>query len=146
MAIWQYTFEMIPQKKMLNLNFTSKISRREYDKLNIWLGEDRPEIFFNFITQNLPYHKNWNENIRQYGSEDSTCIKLYFEKGFVTEVTIRFDYRTDYLLVLKQIIKFCLLNDLCLIDENLNIVPINLVNIISIIENSQQYKTFYQLK
>jgi hypothetical protein len=137
MAIWQYTLELIPKGDLDIIG--NDIGTENYNKFVFWKDGNYDCKYFVPITQLLPEGESWSKHIKLYGSEDSTCIKLIIEDGKIVEVVIRLDFRNDYSKLLSQIIEFCSLNSLVLLDEEHNILPLNETSIVYLIKSSTQY-------
>jgi hypothetical protein len=139
MAIWQYTFEVIPVDFALRKESSNLVNVIQYNLSEFWKLRSHEAIWFEPLTQTLRPADSWCENILIYGQEASTCIKLILENSKVAEVIVRIDYREEYSAFISTLIEFCALNSLALLDENFNIVPLNALNINALIENSPQY-------
>jgi hypothetical protein len=137
MAIWQYTFELIPKEDLSLLS--DNIELESYSKFNFWEGGGLDFEYFTPITQLLPMGKSWHKDIRIYGNEDSNCIKLVTENNKIVEVIIRIDFRSDYSNLLSTIIEFCKFNSLVLLDERFTVMSLNEINIDYVIKSSSQY-------
>ncbi|XHR97340.1 hypothetical protein ACFJIV_12185 [Mucilaginibacter sp. UC70_90] len=138
MAIWQYTIEMIPKEDLDIIG--DNIGTEAYNKFNFWqAGGGYTSEYFTPITKLLPMGESWSKNIKLYGNEDSTCIKLIVENNKIAEVIIRLDFRNDYSKLLSEIVEFCSFNSLLLLDEEQNILPLNETGIGYQIKSSPQY-------
>lgn len=145
MAIWQYTFIVIPKEDLSKLKSGSRIDINDYNNFEFWKEANYKTSFFRPLTDILPRQISWHKDILLFGSEDSNCVKLIMESDQVVEVEIRLDFRSNYSLLLNNLIEFCLYNSLSLLDEELNEIPLNSITIKNTIENSPQYLKFKEL-
>ena len=144
MALWQYTFIIAPAEKLSDFRL-SNISEVEYDAINFW-SDGYDKKFFDPLTGILPESKSWSEDIALLGKEDSNCIEIIIKnKNTIDEVILRIDFRSNYTLIVDEVLSFCALNNLVLLDEELNVEPPNSFKVVSIIENSPQHRTFREL-
>lgn len=145
MAIWQYTFEIIPKTILDELGVTDQIKSDLYDRCNFWENYGCEIKFFESILFNLNRGKSWSDEIITYGNEESACIKFIMEDNKVANVIVRLDFRNDYSAILNHIINFCYLNSLAIL-EDLRVIPLNSTIIVDRIENSEQFLLYKILK
>lgn len=148
MAIWQYTFQVLPIEKeeviIEKQNLNEKIILPDYDF--IWEKRPSKRNRFDEIGSVLLKNKSWSSEIDLYGNLESNCFEVYFDvDNFVTSVSFRIDFRSNYENILKKIIKFLSYNNLNILDEQLNYVPLDYEYIKSTINNSSQVKKYYEL-
>lgn len=139
MAIWQYTFELIPKDDLEIIGLGNYKGEVDYNNIRFWRNGDYEVGYFDTLTGLLSKGKSWSNDIVLYGNEEKTCIKFLIEDDKISEVVIRIDFREDYSKLLSEIIEFCGLHALLLLDEEHNVLPLNQTSIISLIKNSIQY-------
>ena len=126
MAIWQYTFFIIPNNNVSLDNFSPIIDEEGLFNDNLyWTNKETHISFFEEIGNIIPKNKSWSQQIVLFGKENTNCIEVYNENEYVTSVSFRVDFRTDYSSILKQIVSFLRKKDLLLIDEELKVVPLD---------------------
>ena len=143
MAIWQYHFFLIPGKEAIDLK--SATEGDDFDDSIFWEGKNCSVEFFAPLTDLLPRNKSWSNEIELFGKEDETCVELFIERGKVVSSTCRIDFRFDFEFFLSKLTEFCLENDIVLIDEGINLLPLDIPIIVLTIENSPQYKKYVKL-
>jgi hypothetical protein len=146
MALWQYTFRLIPKVDLEELGVSTCISNEVLDDFVSWSNGNYTLAFFKPLTAILESNKIWCENINLFGTEDSNCIEIFMDNGKVVEVTVRLDYQTEYTPLLHQLIEFCSLNSIVLLDEENNVLYLNTTKITQVILSSPQYKKLNNLK
>jgi hypothetical protein len=149
MAIWQYTFHLLPAISVEALGKDLIVRRDEdglYDDEPFWKYNPTNKSLFLEIGKMLSKNKSWSKYIDQYGNLESNYFEILFEDNdFVSSASFRIDYTTEYDTILNMIIEFCILNGMKIFDEKWDIVPNNLESIKSVIENSSQLKTYKRL-
>ncbi len=148
MAIWQYTFLVLPKDSVEALSSDYRFEKREdwFDDELYWRLNRINKDFFQAVQKILPKNKSWSNQIYLYGNQESNCFELLCDnEGDVLSVSFRIDFRSNYERVLSQIIEFCSLNGLVILDEGLNLVPCNYEQLQSIIERSPQVKKYNEL-
>jgi len=145
MAIWQYTFEVVPMECVSGMESSTFVDMDQYNSSDFWKDRNCKTIWFEPLTQTLSLVSSWSKNLMVYGDEESTCIKLIVEGSEVAEVIVRIDYREEYSEFISTLIDFCVLNSLALLDEEYHVVPLNTVAIKALIENSPQYNKLKQM-
>lgn len=144
MALWQYTFHLLPKEGFDSL-----------DKLCPLISEDGfvDEPYWNFN----PLHKScffaidailekgisWSKEMDLYGDEDSNCFEVLFDSELNNVLSVYF--RSDYNDILREINEFCILNGFIILDEKLTIVPLNFEFINQIIKHAPQVKVYNNL-
>lgn len=148
MAIWQYTFHVLPKESVEILPADSYFEKEEdgFDDEFYWEMESKDKHFFHFMKEILPKNKSWSNKVDLYGNQESNCFEvLSNNEGKVISVSFRIDFRNNYEKVLSQIIEFCYLNGLIIIDELLKRVAYNYEQVQNIIESSPQIKRYREL-
>lgn len=134
MAIWQYDLFLIPDKETSNI----KLDEEGFiDDEKLWSKYSDKIRSIELIKKYLPESESWSDSLRIYGNIDSNCLEIYYNKEKINSISFRIDFRTDYNLILNNIIKFCKINNLSLIDEELKILPLDESEIIKKIAKSK---------
>lgn len=149
MAIWQYTFHVLTKESVESLDKDMTTS----DDFGIndqryWQFEPIDRSFFLRMESIFGKGESWSKEIDIYGDQESNCFEVLFDKKkkTVLSVSFRIDFTSDYKNLLSQIIEFCIINGLVVLDESLNVVPLNLETIKNVIENAPQVNKYNQLK
>lgn len=150
MAIWQYTFRILPKKSFSVL----KSDRQLFDENNLfddepyWMYEPINKNYFEGIGEIIQEGKSWSKDIKQYGNLESNCLEVLFDgrTNNVESVSFRIDFTSEFEMVLRGVIDFCIYNELIILDEKLQIVHLNYESISHIINNSSQFKRYNELQ
>ena len=150
MALWQYTFQILPKKSFTVLKSDIQL----FDKTNLfddepyWKYEPVSKNYFEGVGHLLMKGKSWSKEINLFGSEKSNCLEILFDiQTFnVKSVSLRIDLTSEFELVLRGIIDFCIYKELIILDEELQMVPLNYESISYIINNSLQFKRYNELQ
>lgn len=138
MALWQVGFFVIP-KESLDLGIPIKLSEEDsFDDSLFWEYLNLNPSFFDSIGAILPKKKSWSRNIILYGEENSNRFEVFFESEIIVSVSFRINFTSNYEDILRQLIEFFLYNNLIILDEKINIIPLNFEGVKGIIENSPQ--------
>ena len=150
MALWQYTFQVLTKESFdsLNKNIISSTEEFVFDDELFWQYKPINRSLFAGLESILGRGKSWSNEIDLYGNEESNCFEILFDKqnNIVLSASCRIDFTSDYENVFQKIIEFCISNDLVILDENLNIVPLNASTMKCIIENAPQRSKYNELK
>jgi hypothetical protein len=150
MALWQYTFQILPQKSFSTLKRDLNLfdENNLFDDEPYWKYESINKSYFEGVEQLLMKGKSWSQEINLYGSEKSNCLEIFFDTqtSNIKSVSLRIDFTSEFELVLRGIIDFCIYKDLIILDEKLQITPLNYESISSIINNSPQFKRYKELQ
>jgi hypothetical protein len=84
MAIWQYTFEIIPNEILPGSGAPGSITAEYYDSCDFWEKFNSEVEFFDSLTAELKPGKSWSDEIVLYGDSESTCIRLFLENDKVS--------------------------------------------------------------
>ncbi len=147
MAIWQYTFHVLPKEsiKTLSPDHHFKKNERQFDDEFYWKLNPINKTFFRSMQNILPKNKSWSNEIDLYGAQESNCFEvLSDDKRNVLSVSFRIDFRNKYESILNYIIEFCSLNGLAILDEELNILPLNYEQVHNIIRTSSQARKYHE--
>ena len=147
MALWQYMFHVLPKEAVQNTSTDFNFINDEegFDDAPFWENLQIECSFFENISKILPRGKSWSEMRILYGNQESNCFEVLFENNMVVSVSFRIDFTSKYELILNELIEFFILNGLIILDENLNILPLNIEIIEGVIKNSPQFKKYDEL-
>ncbi|MEY3241807.1 MAG: hypothetical protein RIR11_3246 [Bacteroidota bacterium] len=146
MALWQVGFFILPKdykSQISNLKISDEFT---FDDAPFWHENKTSPDYFEGIDKFLQKNKSWADYITLYGHENSNRFEVISENNIVESVSFRIDFTSDYEFVLNGIIEFCILNGLIILDENLNIVPLNLETAKSIIIHAPQVLKYNNLQ
>ena len=149
MAIWQYTFHVLPKEVDESPASISNFKRGEdgFDDEPYWQLNHNNRNFFKAIETILPKHKSWSKDIDLYGDQESNCFEvLCDDTDNILSASFRIDFRSNYEKILIKIIEFCNFNKLCIIDEELKIVNGDFDEVRNIIDYSHQVKRYHYLQ
>jgi hypothetical protein len=146
MAIWQYTFHILPAISVEALDKDLILKRDEdglYDDEPFWKYSPTHKSLFWGIEKILSKSKSWSKHIDQYGNLESNCFEISFEDDeLISSVSFRIDYTTEYDIILRMIIEFCILNGLKILDEKWEVISNNFETIKNIIEIAPQRRIY----
>jgi len=150
MALWQYTFQILPKKSFSTLKRDINLfdENNLFDDEPYWKYESINKNYFEGVEQLLMKGKSWSQEINLYGSEKSNCLEIFFDTqtSNIKSVSLRIDFTSEFELVLRGIIDFCIYKELIILDEELQIIPLNYESISCIINNSPQFKRYNELQ
>jgi len=142
MALWQVDFFILPKvglSEISNLKISEDLT---FDNASFWEAHKTSIDFFEGMGEILPKTKSWADYITLFGSENSNRMEVISENGIVESVSFRIDFTSNYEFVLKGIIEFCILKGLIILDQNLQMVPLNYEIAKNIVENAPQVETY----
>lgn len=147
MAIWQYSFLVIPKIVIDNGGVKPYIDEDGFlDDEACWLIKPLNVDFFNSFENILPRSDSWSTEIMLFGNQESNRFEIYKnENNEVTSVSFRLDHTTEYEEILRSIIHFIAMNGLVILDEKLELIDNNYITIKSLVEQSDQQATFEKL-
>jgi hypothetical protein len=146
MAIWQYTFNVIPQGFVSNSSFTPIVDEDGlFDPEPYWSINKVSPQFFNRIEQILPKGNSWSKKRLVFGDLQSNCFEVLFEGDIVVSVSFRIDFTSDYGEILSLLIEFCILHGLSILDEGLEPILMNIESARQLIESSAQWRKYHRL-
>lgn len=146
MAIWQYSFMIVPKEELDAMGCSDSITKEKYFAFHFWQSEYKVCDYEVLLNEILLKGKSWSSEITLFGKEDSDNIEIVSEDGIVIEMCFRFDFNRKDIAVLDKVIEFCIYNGLALIAEDFSIVSLNLEVIMSTIMDSDQYVRFLELQ
>jgi hypothetical protein len=142
MALWQISFFILP-KAVLNNKVNFKINEECFDDAVFWIQERISPELFKPINKFLPQTKSWRDTLMMFGDENSNRLEVSFnEINIVEAVSFRIDFTSDYEKILRKLIDFFILNGLIILDNKLNILPLNFETLKEMIENSKQVNIY----
>ncbi|MBK8624879.1 MAG: hypothetical protein IPN86_04775 [Saprospiraceae bacterium] len=146
MALWQYTFQILPKKSFSTLRRDDENTL--FDDEPYWKYEPINKNYFEGVGQLLIKGKSWSKEIDLFGNEKSNCLEILFDTPTynIKSVSLRIDFTSEYELVLRGIIDFCIYKELIILDEELQTIPLNYESISCIINNSPQFKRYNELQ
>lgn len=145
MALWQVGFFVLPKRSFDSGDKFELSDEHSFDDAPFWQPEKLNPNFFDPINKILPRTKSWGDYLILYGNENSNRFEVIFENDIVESVSFRIDFTSNYQGVLSELIEFFILNGLIVLDENLNVLPLNFEAIKTVIENSPQVKKYRML-
>ncbi len=145
MALWQNTFFILPSESIVNSESFRLDEDNCFDDSVFWGKMKIDSSVFDNIELLLPKAKSWSNDLSIYGNENSHRLDVLCEKEHVVSVSFRIDFTSDYEYILRGIIEFCILKAFIILNEHLNIVPLNFEAIKNIIDNSLQVKKYDDL-
>jgi hypothetical protein len=145
MAIWQVGFFVLPKESIEHIDSFEVSDEHTFDDAPYWKPKRINPSFFDSIGFFLPKSKSWAEYLTIYGSENSNRFEIVSENDIVESVSFRIDFTSDYEKALGEIIEFCILNGLIILDEALNLVPLNFETTNNLIKLAPQVKKYNDL-
>ncbi|MEM7183723.1 MAG: hypothetical protein AAF518_22635 [Spirochaetota bacterium] len=146
MAIWQYTFRIIPKGSFDNGIFQPKYSQDGLIEDDIyWERVPTKKDFFYDIGKVLPIGSSWCEDILLFGSEDSNCFEVLYENNYAVSVSFRVHFTIEYEFFLRHVLDFIRFNNLLLLDGQHEIIEPDYLSIKHLMENSRQAKLYDRL-
>lgn len=150
MSLWQYTFQILPKKSLSSLKRDINLfdENNLFDDEPYWKYEFINKNYFEGVEQLLVKGRSWSQEINLYGSEKSNCLEIFFDiqTSNIKSVSLRIDFTSEFELFLRGFIDFCIYKELIILDEELQIIPLNNESISSIINNSPQFKRYNELQ
>lgn len=146
MAIWQYKFIVLPKSSISANDLKLEVSDDGFYKDDLyWSKSPTSVFFFADINKIMPEGESWSNDLLIFGNLESNCFEIYSENNLVQSVSFRINFTINYETILNQIVEFCILKGLIILDESLNIVPLNVEIVKSVILNAPQVKRYNQL-
>ena len=148
MAIWQYSFLVIPNVVFEKGNLRQFLDEDGvFDDESCWLMEPIKTDFFNDIERILPKNRSWSDEIVLFGNEDSNRFEVYKDENEnVVSVSFRIDYTSDYEEILRSLVDFVSMNGLGILNERLELISNNFTTVKSHIEHSEHHHIYEKLK
>lgn len=150
MALWQYAFHIFTKESFdsLHLRFPLSLAKFGFDDEAYWQFKAIDKSYFYDIGVILKKGKSWSNEIDLYGNQESNCLEVFFDStsNVIKSVSFRIDFTSNYEIILRNIIEFCILKKLIILDENLQAVVLNYEIAKSIIENAPQKRKYNKLR
>ena len=107
MAIWQYTFFIIPNNNLPLDNFSPIIDEEGLFNDNVyWSNKETHISFFEEIGNIIPKNKSWSQQIVLFGKENTNCIEVFNENEYIYIVLLNMLHRKDYSFILNRLFHF----------------------------------------
>lgn len=90
MAIWQLKTQVVPTDF---INRRSTLEEEEWQEMTWWSGCNQTEAVCERFRALLPPHKSWHEDLQQWGEQSSNLVEIWYEKGQLESIEVRFDCR-----------------------------------------------------
>lgn len=90
MAIWQLKTQVVPTDFM---NGRSTLEEEEWQEMTWWSGCKQTEAVCERFRTLLPPLKSWHEDLQQWGEQSSNLVAIWYEKGQLESIEVRFDCR-----------------------------------------------------
>lgn len=143
MAIWQYSFSIVPKEDLNAIGCSQFIEKEKYYSHDFWQNRCTVSEYQTQLNDILPKGSSWSSSITLFGQEDSNNIEIVTNENVIVEMSFRLDFRST--TILDKVIEFCIYNGLALITEDFFVIPLNSEIIMSVVKNSRQYKKFVEL-
>ncbi|MCI5090544.1 hypothetical protein [Phaeodactylibacter sp.] len=146
MAIWQYTFLVVPQHSVSSKSFEPQYDEDGLFEDNVfWSSISASTSLFEDFEKILPKGKSWSKDLLIFGNEESNCLEVYRENDQVASVSLRVDYSCDYEVFLREVIEFFHSKKLAVIDENHQFLEVSYPSIKNAIDESPLNKRYRAL-
>jgi len=145
MALWQIDFFILPQDALNNQELFKISEEHSFDDSQFWQSLKESPSNFDSVGLFLPRSKSWASCLIMFGDETSNRFEIMASNDFVESVSFRIDFTSAYDDVLRQIIEFCILNGFIILDEKLQIVPLNFEAAKRVIEDAPQVRKYNSL-
>jgi hypothetical protein len=146
MALWQISFFVIPNEGIESNSAFKRSNEGLFDDSKFWSQLAIHPNIFEPIENFLPkLNKSWGKYLTIYGSEDGNRLEVISERGCVESVSFRVDFTSNYEDILAELIEFFIFKSMIVLDQNLNVVPLNLESFKNLIQNSEQANVYAQL-
>lgn len=124
MAIWQFDFWIIPNKKILEQCDVCEIVKRdlqawddnadnmrhdmsiELDDILLWDEQSISKTSIKGIVRLIKRTKSWSDDIEQYGRDDCTCVQFFHKNNKLNQISVRLDLRSLTTEILTGITNF----------------------------------------
>lgn len=95
MAVWQFDVELIPAAVVGTPDMGPASPVGDAPETSGWWANHQPEKdYVPLIERFLPERSSWSPELRVWGSEKETCVKVWKEKATVTGMSVRLDARS----------------------------------------------------
>lgn len=138
MAIWQFTFAIIPCEKEMKYHSSDK-KIINVDDIMPWQGYYLKDSSIKELSKELKPSKSWSDDIKLFGDIEKTCIELFYEDAILNEISVRLDLRNLTSEILETVISFIDSNNAVILIGNGLIVKPVVKEIIEEIRKSEAY-------
>ncbi|SHL79013.1 hypothetical protein [Chryseobacterium polytrichastri] len=148
MAVWQHVFYLAEKGSLADLSATNEfIDGKHFNEASHWKYSNKSRNLFFEIDGILKKNKLWSDKIDLYGIQDSNCLEVVFDNiDNITSASFRIDFRHSYESVLRELIVFCILKGLVIINgQNLENLILDFKRIDIIIKSSSQWNSYHNL-
>jgi len=148
MALWQYKFRIVPSPSRMRADVNNLVDplKTQLTAEEVLWDQVKVSIdVFNPIKTVLPKADSWNDTHLIYGDLETTCLELGNKNGVIEYASVRVDFRTDFIAVLKELIPVLESNELTLLDENLDPVPLDVNQMRHIVLSAPQVVKYNSL-
>ncbi len=148
MSIYQNSYFIVPRRGNYSLfeglNLKSFLEDDTLFEDDLFWDNLRLPIkeFESYLRKNFLEDASWSDDLKIYGNNETNCIKLIFENGFVNSVSFRVNFKTDYSKFLNKLIEFCERNNLLVVDNDLNILYLDYQVIVDNINSSKAFENY----
>ena len=125
MAIWQYTFELIPRAKLIKLfgDVPQTIDADDYEQVEWWSdGTNLTADFENRLASFAASYKSWSADVKCWGAEDCNVVQVIMDGGRVVELSVRFDLRKLDETFLHNMVGFARDNECVFLTESMRVI------------------------
>ncbi len=141
MAIWQYSFQIVPKGE-----WDAQPVNELFDELPFWKYASTEVSVFEPIADILEENTSWCNEMVMYGNVDSHCLEIYTDgSSHVESVSLRISFAEDYEGILRSIMEFLLASELSLLSQNFDLLNCNFESIKALIEGSEAYLKYQML-
>lgn len=148
MGLHQYGFFILPKESYELIEKHHKLKIEDdflFDDAPFWTIERIDCSYFENLDSILKKSSSWSKDILLFGDEESNRVEIYCENNKVVSASFRIDYLSNYEFVLRELINFFMQKELIIINEDLELMPMNYINFKCKIESSEQYKLYNNL-
>lgn len=148
MALHQYEFYLVERESLEDLSAANQfIEGESFNDEPYWIYSRKSKSLFWEVDNILPKNKSWCDEIDLYGIQDGNCLEVAFDTtGYITSASFRIDFRNRYEKILGELLAFCFLKDLAIIDAQdlIDLIPDPHL-IYNIVKSSKRWKTYHDL-
>ena len=141
MAIWQFSFNMIPKGNLGGLgdDLPLSLDKKIVDELIDWHGYNIKKESVVKLSRKLPQAKSWSDDIKQFGALDKTCVEFFYEDNHLRDVLIRLDLRDISKSLVDLIIDFIVENNSLIVTSDGTLIRASFYELAEQIKCSQAY-------
>lgn len=124
MATWQYTIELIPREKLVDLfrAVPPSISEHTYGVTEWWSNQQPSDDYETLLTSFVSPRSSWSEEVKCWGEEDGNRINVVLEGECVVEVSVRFDLRNLDDAFSRNVVNFAQRNGCVFLGESMELI------------------------